>query len=67
MVILMIAGVRHPLTLTIGSLLLWVPMSIAVNMFCVYTMPMGLKPWEEREGKKPFDSVVPEIFEHKTK
>jgi len=65
-VVLVILGVQNPLTLVIGSLLLWVPMSIPVNMFCVYTMPLSLKPWKPR-GKKPFDSIVPQIFEPKNK
>ena len=65
-IVLMIAGVRNPVTLVIGSVLLWVPMSFAFNMYCVYVMPLGLKPWKPR-GKNPFDSVVPRIFGPKTK
>ena len=36
-------------------------MSIPVNMYCVYTMPLVLKPWSQR-GRKPFDFVPYEIF-----
>jgi hypothetical protein len=43
-VFLLIFGVRNPLILVIGSILLWAPMSIPVNMYCVYMMPLGLKP-----------------------
>jgi len=59
--VLLLFGVRNPLALVAGSLLLWVPMSIPVNMYCVYAMPLGLKPWTHR-GRKPFDFVPYDIF-----
>jgi uncharacterized paraquat-inducible protein A len=65
-IVLMICGVRNPLMLVIGSILLWVPMSIAVNMYCVYAMPVGLRPWKQR-GRKPFDEGPPELFNNRPK
>lgn len=62
---LLIFGVRNPIAFAIGSLLLWLPMSIAVNMYCVYAMPLALKPWKER-GRKPFDSAL-RIFGDRSK
>lgn len=59
-------GARRPIAILAGTLLLWAPMSIPVNMYCVYKMPLGLKAWKQR-GKKPFDSTVPELFDNHLK
>jgi hypothetical protein len=50
-IVLLIVGVRKPLVLAIGSILLWVPMSILINMYSVYAMSLGLKPWKPRQHR----------------
>jgi uncharacterized paraquat-inducible protein A len=64
--VLLVFGVRKPIVFAVGSLLLWLPMSIAVNMYCVYAMPLGLKPWTQR-GRIPFDAGPLELFNRLTK
>ena len=44
--ILYFAGVRTPVTFTLGTLILWVPISLLFNAYCVRIMPLGLKPWK---------------------
>jgi len=64
--LMLLFGVRNPVIVVLGALFLWAPVSIPVNMYCVYMMPLGLRPWVPR-GKKPFESTVPQIFESKNK
>jgi len=62
----LIIGIRNPLTILLVAILLWVPMSIPVNMYSVYLMPLSLKPWKPR-GKKPFDADDLDLFDHQGK
>jgi hypothetical protein len=62
--ILLIVGVHKPLILAIGSILLWLPISILVNMYCVYVMPLGLQPWKPR-GRRPFAPGPIVLFQHR--
>ena len=63
---LMAFGVRNPLLFIGGSVLLWIPMSMAVNMYCLYVLPLSLKQWKQR-GRKPFDSISYELFRNRPK
>ena len=38
-------SVRTPLTFFLGTFVLWVPISLLLNAYCVRIMPLGLKPW----------------------
>lgn len=44
--LLYFAGVRTPFTFILGTLILWVPISLLFNAYCVRIMPLGLKPWK---------------------
>jgi hypothetical protein len=44
-IILLSFGVRSILLLLGGCLLLWAPVQLLVNGYCVRRMPLGLKPW----------------------
>ena len=63
---LIVFGVKNPFGLFIGSILLWIPVSLAYNSFCYFVMPTQLKPWKPR-GRKPFDASPLELFNNRPK
>jgi len=65
-IVLLLVGVRSTIILVMGSVLLWIPMSMAVNMYCVYAMPLGLTPWRERGRERHYTSPL-EFFKNKPK
>jgi hypothetical protein len=68
-ILLMMFGVHKVLWLLGGALLLWAPMQVLVNAYCVRAMPLGLKPWVPRstQGKTPlWEPHVPQLFTQKS-
>jgi hypothetical protein len=65
-IVLLLVGVRRPIMLLVGSVLLWIPMSMLVNMYSVYATPLGLKPWKQRWRERR-DAGPLELFDNKPK
>ena len=50
--VLWLTGVRSTVWFLIGSVLLWLPMSLVVNGAAVHVMSLELKPWKARAVKR---------------
>jgi hypothetical protein len=53
-------------TFLVGSVLLWIPMSMLVNVSCVYAMPLGLTPWK-KPGRERRNAATLELFNNRPK
>lgn len=53
LVTLLVFRVRSIPLLIGGSLVLWAPVQLGVNAYCVRRMPLGLKPWQPPPQKSP--------------
>jgi hypothetical protein len=58
--VLYIAGVRSLFVFVAATLLLWVPVSLAVYAYCFRLMPLRLKPWDPRKRPRSLIEVLNE-------